>query len=378
MCCKINVKQLDTACNIRQCVNSLDFLRVSIGYVPRFKFAFLSAAATVSLTWVTFVTDCDVAGTTKQLHTMALISNSVAHGRIKKVSRPRAPFVDGATLQPILVDIPICDLSSSNVTQASDVSLLRARAKDIRMRFQRLALILFGGGVDRCKWKSPEGDGCAGSRVSNLLRYIDWHLPKIRLFTTKIRASEKFNFELQQADRGRGELNWLMKQKGDAIARELSNRNVEHWSSETPVDVKGTSANENAMLANNSGGALAHINNGARARNEDSASAPIPSFPEIYREQVLRVERLQREEELGIKAPTTEEIRTYNRTKAYFERNYDAVMDIDKSREFRSNIRSGKRRRAKERKRGLQAYIAKAYGAPDPSSDHDGTVANAN
>ena len=264
------------------------------------------------------------------------------------------------------------------MTQANDVSLLRALAKHIRMRFQRLVRILFGGGVDRRGWQSPEGNGCANSRVSKLLQYMDCHVPKIKTFTAKIRTNEKLNFELQQADRGRGELNWHMKQKNDAIAREMSNRNVECWSSKMLTDTERASNNDTAVLANNNNGALAHMENSARARNEDSASAQTPSFPAVYRKQVLRIERLRREEELGIKAPTTEEIRTYNRTKAYFERNYDAVMDIDKSREFCSDVRSGKRRRAKERKRDLQVYIAKAYGAPDPSSDHDDALANAN
>ena len=91
-----------------------------------------------------------------------------------------------------------------------------------------------------------------------------------------------------------------------------------------------------------------------------------------------QIERLQREEELGIKAPTREEIRTYNRTKAYFEQNDDAVIDIDKSKEILFNIRSHRRRQARARNRDLRAYIASAYGTSDPISDRDEDVAKTN
>ena len=324
------------------------------------------------------LTGFGVGGTTQEHRRMVLISNGVAHGRIKKVSRARAPLVDGTTLQPRLLDIPLSELSPNNVTHANDVSILRARATDVRMRFQRLFRILFGGGVDRCKSKSLEGNGCARSRVSKLLQFIDWHLPKVKSFTAMIRASERFNFELQQADRGRVELNMRMKQKGEAIARELSNRNVECWSSEMPNNIEPLVVKQNIAPTNNDDSALARMDNGARACNTISASAPAPLYPAVYREQVSRIERLQREEELGIKAPTTEEIRTYNRTKAYFEQNYDAVIDIDKSKEIRSNVRSHRCRQARARKRDLRAYIASAYGTSDPLSDQDEDVANTN
>ena len=86
----------------------------------------------------------------------------------------------------------------------------------------------------------------------------------------------------------------------------------------------------------------------------------------------------KREEELGIKTPTKEEIRTYNSTKAYVEQNYGAVIDSGKSKEIRSNICSHRRRQARARKRNLGAYIASAYGTSDPLSDQDEDVANTN
>lgn len=168
--------------------------------MPRFKFHLLSATGTVNYPRVRFfLIDCDVGAAKQQLRRMKFISSGLAHARITEISRVRAPFVYGSTLQPPLVDTSNSDLSPNNVTQASDVSLLRTREKEIR--------ICFGGGVDRSKWKSTEGDSCVGSRVSNLLQYIDWYLPKIMSFTMKIRASDKFNFELRQADGGRGEPN---------------------------------------------------------------------------------------------------------------------------------------------------------------------------
>ena len=45
------------------------------------------------------LTGSEVGGITQQQRRVVLISNGVAHGLIKKVSRARAPLVDGTNLQ---------------------------------------------------------------------------------------------------------------------------------------------------------------------------------------------------------------------------------------------------------------------------------------
>ena len=115
----------------------------------------------------------------------------------------------------------------------------------------------------------------------------------VKSFTAMIRASERFNFELQQADWGRTELNWRMKQEGEAIARELCNRNVECWSSEMPNNIEPIKVNRNVAPTDNDETALARMGNGARACNAISVSALAPLYPAVYREQVSRIERLQ-------------------------------------------------------------------------------------
>ena len=114
-----------------------------------------------------------------------------------------------------------------------------------------------------------------------------------------------------------------------------------HSFSEMPTDIEPALDTENFVPRDN--------HEGARVRNEDSSSAQTPLFPAVYGDNVLRIDCLQYEKELSIKARTMQEIRTYNFTEAQFERNYDTVMDIDKSREFCSNVRSGKRRIARKR-----------------------------
>ena len=101
-----------------------------------------------------------------------------------------------------------------------------------------------------------------------------------------IRVSERFNFELEQADRGRGELNCSMKQKVEEIPRGLSNRNVDCQSTEKPNNIEQLVVNQDVTPTNNDGCALARMGNGARACNAINASAPAPLYPPVYREQL--------------------------------------------------------------------------------------------
>ena len=110
-----------------------------------------------------------------------------------------------------------------------------------------------------------------------------------------------------------------MKQKIETIGLELSNRRVECCSSEMTSNSQPPAVKRIVEPANDYDGARAHISDGARARNASRASAPAPLCLDVYREQVSPIELLQREEESGIKAPTTEELRIYNRTNAYYK-----------------------------------------------------------
>ena len=67
-----------------------------------------------------------------------------------------------------------------------------------------------------------------------------------------------------------------MKQKGEAIARGLSNQNVECWSSGMPNNIEPLVVNQNGAPTNDDNSALARMGNGSRACNAISASAPAP------------------------------------------------------------------------------------------------------
>ena len=224
--------------------------------------------------------------------------------------------------------------------RASDILLLRIRARDVRYRYQRLNRIIRRGSVDRRKWVSPEVDGdCALARKCVLVRYIDEHLALIKSMMNQIHISREESFRLEQADRGRGALIGHVNAINSAVRQEISKRCVDSWPSVMP------NLPINARI------------NSANGQGAASAEAQVTLYPAVFADQLNQEKRFEKEKELGNKSPTATELRTYHRAKAYYERNYDSILRMDKAEERLAVVRSAKRRSEKACKKTSSAIL---------------------
>lgn len=85
-------------------------------------------------------------------------------------------------------------------------------------------------------------------------------------------------------------------------------------------------------------------------------------------------------EERGLRRPTANDRRITSRTRAFNNGNWDAVVELDRDREWRSAVARSARSRKKDRNRELANYVCPlGYGHrynPDPRSDDDDAAPN--
>lgn len=268
-----------------------------------------------------------------------------AHGRIVKRSRARQPHVTGLENMvrnaPRREDIPPHLLRVWNIQDATTVSLLRARARDLRARYVRLVRVRFDNPVVPLEWFSPEGDGDTASRLRLLRTYIAAHTDSIRINLVAIRRSAMARWRLNRADRGRGNLLQRLNERNKRIDCELL------WRS-------GRDDGDDDALANSDKSAQAQGEERALTHGVNDASVTL--YPAQYLVDVQRIENQLRAEELGIVAPTTAEKRLVARTKAFEEGNWDTVLHFDESKRFRQGVKKNARQKKKLRKQAIRAY----------------------
>lgn len=100
-----------------------------------------------------------------------------------------------------------------------------------------------------------------------------------------------------------------------ALRQEISERGVDSWPSvisNVIFDARISSANAQCVM---------------------SAEAKVTLYPAVFQDQVNREESFEKEKELNIRPLTGTELRVYHHTKAYYERNYDDILRIDKAKE---------------------------------------------
>ena len=110
---------------------------------------------------------------------------------------------------------------------------------------------------------------------------------------------------------------------------------------------------------------------GAEVRIDENAEEQGKLLPAVYRERNERIEGLQHEDDLRMKAPTSKELHAYRHTMAYYERGYEAVLHMDKAKDFRASVRSANLRRAKARKKDVARHRAHVGCIPDPNSNEE-------
>ena len=91
------------------------------------------------------------------------------HQREHELVEPRRVGDVSQRRMELLVD----EVSSSNARLVSNVSLLRASARDVAQRRNWLQRVLIDGYVQPFTWTSPEGDGSRYERSEVLRSYID-------------------------------------------------------------------------------------------------------------------------------------------------------------------------------------------------------------
>lgn len=147
----------------------------------------------------------------------------------------------------------------------TDVSLLRVRAHDFHLRYQRVYRAIHNSPVNLTKWAAPGGHGCDVSRRCELLRFIGNHCELIKTMMRQISYNPDATFRLRHADRGRGTLNDQLWQNRHAVCHELRRRGVEIWSTVIPLE------NAKSTVVGRTSGAQAH--------NGSSAQAPKANYP---------------------------------------------------------------------------------------------------
>lgn len=282
----------------------------------------------------------------------------VARGRIAKISRARAPLIDGATLRPpghspsgiaraIRFEMMKEELKAENVHRASTLTLLRARARNIRATYERLWRCWSGNPIKPFVFDSLEGDGDEASRISKLREYVDAHVRVVEDLRAKIERDEEANRRWKKANRGSGRLARMLRERDAAVIAELGRRQHE------PDTTVSASAN-------------------VTATTEPGPSARA-LYPATFADDVARIQREMDAEEAGVKKPSRGDRIAASRTCAYEKGDMDTVKRMDQLVEKRQATRRAARRRAKARKAELRNYIQglERTRASDPPSDHE-------
>ena len=141
---------------------------------------------------------------------------SVQAGRIKKSKRDCDRYVDGVTLREPKVGTSIHnaravptkiskeEVTAANIRNASTLTLLRIRARNICSVYERLWSCHVDGGKVPFLCDSKEGDGDDDSRFNELGDYIPQHVRVVEDLRTKVKRSTQAKAACKKCNKGGG------------------------------------------------------------------------------------------------------------------------------------------------------------------------------
>ena len=260
------------------------------------------------------------------------------------------------------------DLSVTNVSRATSLSLYRERARDIRAVFERMWRCYADNRVTEFIYDSHEGDGDDASRVRHLRAYVDRHVTAIERLRMDIMRCSEAKQRWKRANRSGGVLVKKMRERSQAVLNEI----IQRESNGTWLDsyAEATTSNPNNSAEANIGGVGTVVR--AEALVVTREQEKLDRIAEDDRRHHARLDM----EEAGIKKPSVGDRLIAQRTRAYERGDALAVSSVDSHIAKRQATRRFARHRAKARKAAIKRCrrdYAMKNRSPDPPSDHENT-----
>ena len=282
----------------------------------------------------------------------------VQNGRIKKNKRGVDRYVNGVTLREpelrasvrtaraVRTEMSKEEVTAANVRDASTLTLLRIRARNIRSVYERLWRCHVDGVKVPFLYDSKEGDNDDDSRIKELRDYIIRHVRVVEDLRAKVERSPRSKAAWKKCNKGGGSRKRMFLEREAAVVHELSRRDREEA-------------------------------DGARAPEESTRlerSMPVVLYPKQYAADVARVQKEMDAEDHGVVKPSRGEKLVAARTNAYQRGDMATVASVDASIAQRQATRRAARNRKKARKAIVAAQMrnyAFQNRTPDPLSDDE-------
>ena len=305
-------------------------------------------------------------------------------GRIVRNAPAPKKYVDGATLLSPHAENDVSasadhlhmtydELSAHNVRQASDLTLLRERARDLNAQYVRLWRCFSNNPVKDYLCAVQEGEGDDASRAARLRTSISLHVERIEVLRAQVLRNAEAKRRWKRASRSSGKLVKEMRARSQAVVTELARRQESSGKGVREI------GNINAEAKIDSAGGASSSVSRAAALSDNNNGAPLtslPLFPAVYAEDVRRIEREMAMEEAGLSKPSTGEKIIAARTRAWERGDIEGVSAADRRIQKRQSTRRAARHRRKGRKRELNQYcreLDQKNRTPDPPSGDEGS-----
>ncbi len=135
--------------------------------------------------------------------------------------RPCEETIEAAGAFPRKQNMALHEVTVHNVGQASTLTLLRIRARDIRAQYVRMWRCYANNRVQPFVYDSHEGDGDIVQKVRNLRKYIAHHITVLESLRILVDRDESSRSRLKRANRSTGYLTRLLRERNGAVVDEL-------------------------------------------------------------------------------------------------------------------------------------------------------------
>ena len=282
----------------------------------------------------------------------------VKDGRIKRNKRGLDRYVDGATLcepgvgesirtaRAVRIEVSKEEVTVANVRNASTLTLLRIRARNIRSVYERLCRYHVEFTRVPFLYDSKEGDGDDNERIQKLRYYISQHVRVVEDFRAKVERSPRLKAAWKKCNKKGGSRRRMFLEREAAVVQELSRREGEKTE-------------------------------GARAPTApigSERSTPVVLHPKQYATDVARIQRELDAEDHGIKKPSRGKKLVAARANVFERGDMAAVASVDATIARRKATHRAARNRKKARKAAVAAQMrnyAFQNRTPDPLSDDE-------
>ena len=156
---------------------------------------------------------------------------SVHSGRIKKNKRGSERYVDGVALREpgvgsrvhtaraLRTEMSKEEVGAANVRDASIMTLLRIRARNIRSGYESLWSFYVDGVKDPFLYDSKEGDGDENARINELRSYIAQNVRVVEDLRAKVQRSPRSKSAWKKCKKGGGSRRRMFLEREAAVAQ---------------------------------------------------------------------------------------------------------------------------------------------------------------